>query len=102
MSSGLRNGTHMDISIFQRLGVKVRRLATDSRRVQPGDTFLAYPGEKFGCRWPTGPATSMMPASPASAPEIRNVRITSLSALKPANRAARGAARYTLGSRHLR
>lgn len=50
MSSGLTNGTRMDISVFQRLGVKVRRLTTDSRRVQPGDTFLAYPGEKFDGR----------------------------------------------------
>src|SRR5882762_4565663 len=72
----------------------------------PGYGFTAiivkpYPGEKFGWRWPTGPATSMMPASPASAPEIRNVRITSLSALKPANRAARGAAPTTLISKPL-
>jgi UDP-N-acetylmuramoyl-L-alanyl-D-glutamate--2,6-diaminopimelate ligase len=27
------------------LGVKVERLAIDSRRVRPGDVFLAYPGE---------------------------------------------------------
>ena len=50
------------------------------------------PDETPGSRWPIGPATSMMPASPASAPEIRKVKMTSRSALKPEKRAARGAA----------
>ena len=50
MSSGLRGAAHMDLRVFKRLGVEVQRLTTDSRRVQPGDTFLAYPGEKFDGR----------------------------------------------------
>jgi len=50
MSSGLRDATDMDLSVFKNLGVKVQGLSTDSRRVQPGDTFLAYPGEKLDGR----------------------------------------------------
>jgi UDP-N-acetylmuramoyl-L-alanyl-D-glutamate--2,6-diaminopimelate ligase len=50
MSLGLGNATGMDTTVFKRLGVKIRRLATDSRKVQAGDTFLAYPGEKLDGR----------------------------------------------------
>jgi len=50
MSSGLGNATNMDLSVLRRLGVKVQRLTTDSRRAQAGDTFLAYPGEKLDGR----------------------------------------------------
>ena len=32
------------------LGVDVRSLATDSRRVSPGDVFLAFPGDRFDGR----------------------------------------------------
>jgi len=31
---------------LENLGVPVTRLVTDSRAVRPGDTFVAYPGEK--------------------------------------------------------
>ena len=41
----------------------------------------------------------MMPASPASAPEIRNVTTISVLSLKPAKRAARGAAPTSLISK---
>ena len=41
----------------------------------------------------------MMPASPASAPEIRNVTTVSVLSLKPAKRAARGAAPTSLISK---
>lgn len=34
------------IEQLQNMGVNVTRLVTDSRRVQAGDTFVAYPGEK--------------------------------------------------------
>ena len=34
-----------DPALLQRLGVPLRRLALDSRKVRPGDIFLAYPGE---------------------------------------------------------
>ena len=36
---------HFDPAVLQRLGVPIERLCADSRRVQPGDTFVAYPGE---------------------------------------------------------
>ena len=39
-----------DPSLLARLGVPVRNLATDSRAVQPGDVFLAYPGGRFDGR----------------------------------------------------
>ena len=50
MNSGLMDAKDMDLSFFNRLGVKVQRLTTDSRSVQAGDTFLAYPGEKLDRR----------------------------------------------------
>jgi len=50
VSSGSGNATDLGTSIFKRLGVKVQRLTTDSRQVQAGDTFLAYPGEKLDGR----------------------------------------------------
>lgn len=50
MNSGLMDAKDMDLSVFNRLGVKVQRLTTDSRSVQAGDTFLAYPGEKLDGR----------------------------------------------------
>jgi UDP-N-acetylmuramoyl-L-alanyl-D-glutamate--2,6-diaminopimelate ligase len=35
-----------DLAQLDALGVPVERLATDSRRVRPGDVFMAYPGER--------------------------------------------------------
>jgi UDP-N-acetylmuramoyl-L-alanyl-D-glutamate--2,6-diaminopimelate ligase len=35
-----------DLHELDNLGVRISNLATDSRAVKPGDTFLAYPGEK--------------------------------------------------------
>ena len=35
-----------DFHVLDRLGVKINSLVTDSRVVKPGDTFLAYAGEK--------------------------------------------------------
>ncbi len=35
---------------LEMLGVKITRLVTDSRAVQAGDTFVAYPGEKLDGR----------------------------------------------------
>ncbi|HET7062038.1 MAG TPA: UDP-N-acetylmuramoyl-L-alanyl-D-glutamate--2,6-diaminopimelate ligase, partial [Nitrosospira sp.] len=35
-----------DFALLEKLGVEIRNLVTDSREVKPGDTFLAYPGEK--------------------------------------------------------
>ena len=69
----------------------------DADRIEPAEKRDDDRGEAVaratpGSRCPIGPATSMMPASPASAPEIGNVKITSRSELKPEKRAARGAA----------
>lgn len=41
-STTLRTGFHPEL--LDALGVDVRRLTTDSRQVQPGDAFVAYPG----------------------------------------------------------
>lgn len=41
-STKLRTGFHLDD--LNTLGVNVTRLVSDSRAVQPGDTFVAYPG----------------------------------------------------------
>lgn len=35
-----------DFALLGKLGAETRNLVTDSREVKPGDTFLAYPGEK--------------------------------------------------------
>ncbi len=35
-----------DPAVLKNLGCEISRLAIDSRRVQPGDTFVAYPGEQ--------------------------------------------------------
>ncbi|MEO6430527.1 MAG: Mur ligase domain-containing protein, partial [Nitrosospira sp.] len=37
---------HFDFRIFEGLNVKISSLATDSRMVKQGDTFLAYTGER--------------------------------------------------------
>ncbi|MDR4514822.1 UDP-N-acetylmuramoyl-L-alanyl-D-glutamate--2,6-diaminopimelate ligase [Nitrosomonas sp.] len=39
-----------DVHQLERLGVPVKNLVTDSRRIRPGDTFLAFPGEKVDAR----------------------------------------------------
>ncbi|MBX9961604.1 MAG: UDP-N-acetylmuramoyl-L-alanyl-D-glutamate--2,6-diaminopimelate ligase [Burkholderiales bacterium] len=39
-----------DRNLLANLGVPVRNLVTDSRAVQPGDVFLAYPGGRFDGR----------------------------------------------------
>jgi UDP-N-acetylmuramoyl-L-alanyl-D-glutamate--2,6-diaminopimelate ligase len=41
-STKLRTGFHLDD--LKTLGVDITRLVSDSRAVQPGDTFVAYPG----------------------------------------------------------
>jgi len=41
-STQLRTGFHLDQ--LNALGVNITRLVSDSRAVQPGDTFVAYPG----------------------------------------------------------
>ena len=42
--------TYFDLQILDGLGVRMNNLVTDSRTVKPGDTFLAYPGEKLDGR----------------------------------------------------
>lgn len=42
--------TQFGVHLFDDLGVKISHLATDSRMVKPGDTFLAYAGGKFDAR----------------------------------------------------
>ena len=39
-----------DYHLLDQLGVPIRNLVVDSRQVQPGDTFLAYAGEKEDAR----------------------------------------------------
>ena len=39
-----------DPSLLNSLGINVENIATDSRMVKPGDTFLAYVGEKVDAR----------------------------------------------------
>lgn len=43
MTESGRMVSRFSLDAIDRMGI--RRLATDSRRVKPGDTFLAYPGE---------------------------------------------------------
>lgn len=45
-----RSNAYFDLRVLDGLGVRMSNLATDSRAVKPGDTFLAYPGEKFDGR----------------------------------------------------
>lgn len=45
-----RSGVHFDSRLLNGLGVSIDNLVTDSRMVKPGDTFLAYVGEKFDAR----------------------------------------------------
>ena len=44
--SGIRKPSQFDARLLDELGVKIKSLVTDSRRVKPGDTFIACPGEK--------------------------------------------------------
>jgi UDP-N-acetylmuramoyl-L-alanyl-D-glutamate--2,6-diaminopimelate ligase len=41
-----KSTTSFDFHLLDRLGVGINSLVTDSRAVKPGDTFLAYAGEK--------------------------------------------------------
>ena len=41
---------YFDLQALDGLGVRMNNLVTDSRTVKPGDTFLAYPGEKLDGR----------------------------------------------------
>ena len=45
MRPGYVAQAHFDPAVLQQLGAPIERLCADSRRVQPGDTFVAYPGE---------------------------------------------------------
>jgi UDP-N-acetylmuramoyl-L-alanyl-D-glutamate--2,6-diaminopimelate ligase len=40
------SGMHFDFHRLDSIGVKIGNLTTDSRRIDPGDTFLAYAGDK--------------------------------------------------------
>src|SRR5690349_5851538 len=53
MSAGSNRGNlkqpdqpKFDFRTLDSLGARITNLVTDSRAVMPGDTFLAYPGEK--------------------------------------------------------
>jgi UDP-N-acetylmuramoyl-L-alanyl-D-glutamate--2,6-diaminopimelate ligase len=41
---------NFDLNLLNSLGIDVESIATDSRMVKPGDTFLAYVGEKVDAR----------------------------------------------------
>ena len=45
-----KSETQFDFRLLDDLGVKISNLVTDSRMVRPGDTFLAYIGDKFDAR----------------------------------------------------
>jgi UDP-N-acetylmuramoyl-L-alanyl-D-glutamate--2,6-diaminopimelate ligase len=44
------SNTYFDFHALNGLGVRISNLVTDSRMVKPGDTFLAYAGEKYDAR----------------------------------------------------
>jgi UDP-N-acetylmuramoyl-L-alanyl-D-glutamate--2,6-diaminopimelate ligase len=44
------SGQPFDPATLAALGVQIRRLETDSRRVRPGDVFVACPGERHDAR----------------------------------------------------
>ena len=41
---------HFELHQLDRLGVRIHNLVPDSRMIKPGDTFLAYAGEKQDAR----------------------------------------------------
>jgi len=45
-SSAGENGAQFDIGAIDALGVRIEGLAIDSRKIKPGDLFLAYPGQR--------------------------------------------------------
>ena len=45
-SSARENGTGFDIGAIDALGVRIDGLAIDSRKIKPGNLFLAYPGQQ--------------------------------------------------------
>ncbi len=47
---GDRTDARLDLPALDALGVPIARLATDSRRVQPGDVFIAVPGARVDAR----------------------------------------------------
>ena len=48
MNSGVKDKSEVnfDPHLLNNLGIDVENLVTDSRMVKPGDTFLAYVGER--------------------------------------------------------
>ncbi len=44
------SNAYFDLHALDDLSVRITNLVTDSRTVKPGDTFLAYPGERFDAR----------------------------------------------------
>lgn len=44
--SAHESGTGFDIGAIDALGVRIAGLAIDSRKIKPGDLFLAYPGQR--------------------------------------------------------
>jgi UDP-N-acetylmuramoyl-L-alanyl-D-glutamate--2,6-diaminopimelate ligase len=49
-TAGERMNSDFDLTALDRLGVPVTRLATDSRQLGPGDTFVAMPGARADAR----------------------------------------------------
>ncbi len=45
-----KSETQFDSHLLNDLGIKINNLVTDSRMVKPGDTFLAYAGDKSDAR----------------------------------------------------
>ena len=52
MNSGIKDKSEInfDLHLLNGLNINVENLVTDSRMVKPGDTFLAYVGEKVDAR----------------------------------------------------
>lgn len=52
MSLGVKESSEslFDFHLLNSLGISIESLVSDSRMVKPGDTFLAYAGEKFDAR----------------------------------------------------
>lgn len=45
-----KSGEHFVTQLLEKLGVPVKHLVTDSRKLRAGDTFLAYAGENYDAR----------------------------------------------------
>ena len=48
--TGKKTYPEFNSQLLKKLGVTINNLVSDSRKVKPGDTFLAYAGDKYDAR----------------------------------------------------